>query len=60
MIEDPRSAGFTFAAKSEFSSVADMKYYDEECEAHKALKVDAKGFGVEGMMMIYYDPVVVA
>ena len=37
----------------------DMKYYDEECEAHKTLKVNAKTLGIEGMMMIYYDPVVI-
>ncbi|KAG0645942.1 Fusaristatin A biosynthesis cluster [Hyphodiscus hymeniophilus] len=60
LIEDPRSAGFTFAAKSEFKTVEDMKYYDEGCEAHQALKEKAKPLGVEGMMMVYYDPVVVA
>jgi hypothetical protein len=60
LIEDPRSNGFTFAAKSEFSSVEDMKYYDTECEAHKTLKANVKTLGVEGMMMIYYDPMVVA
>ena len=38
----------------------DMKYYDDECDAHKTLKANAKTLGVEGIMMIYYDPVVVA
>jgi hypothetical protein len=36
-----------------------MKYYDEECEAHKTLKVNGKNLGIEGMMMVYYDPIVV-
>ena len=37
-----------------------MKYYDDECEAHKTLKANGKTLGVEGMMMVYYDPIVVA
>jgi hypothetical protein len=60
LFEDARSAGFTFAAKSEFKSVEDMKYYDADCEAHKVLKANAKTLGIEGMMMVYYDPVIVA
>jgi len=60
VFDDARSAGFTFVAKSEFKTVEDMKYYDNDCEAHKALKLNAKTLGVEGMMMVYYDPVVVA
>lgn len=60
IFEDPRSQGYTFAAKSEFASVEDMKYYDDECEAHKTLKANGKTLGIEGMMMVYYDPIVVA
>ena len=43
-------------AKSEFSSLDDMKYYDDECEAHKTLKIGAKSLGVEGVMTVYYPP----
>ncbi|KAH8654470.1 hypothetical protein BGZ60DRAFT_386383 [Tricladium varicosporioides] len=53
--EDARSQGFTLVAKSEFKDLTDMKYYDEECEAHKELKVHAKGYGVEGIMTVYYE-----
>jgi len=54
--EDARSQGYTLVAKSEFKDVADMNYYDTECEAHKDLKANAKGLGVEGAMVVYYDP----
>jgi hypothetical protein len=60
VFDDARSQGFTFAAKTEFASTEDMKYYDEDCEAHKTLKANAKPLGLEGMMMVYWDPVVVA
>jgi len=60
LFEDHRSAGFTFASKSEFASVADMKYYDDECEAHKVLKAKGTKLGIEGVMMVYFDPVVIA
>jgi len=60
LFEDARSNGFTFAAKSEFASTEDMKYYDDDCEAHKTLKLKAKSLGIEGLMMVYYDPIVVA
>jgi len=45
-------------AKSEFASKEDMAYYDDECAAHKVLKVAAKDFGITGMMMVYYTAAV--
>lgn len=59
-VEDPRSQGFNFAGKSEFASLEDMKYYDHDCEAHKVLRANAQTLGIEGMMTVYYDPVVIA
>ena len=56
---DQRSQGFTFIAKSEFASLEDMKYYDEECAAHQALKKGAMSLGVEGLMTVYFKPQVV-
>jgi hypothetical protein len=38
----------------------DFEYYDKECEAHKEFKVKAKAFDIQGFMMIYYTPAVVA
>jgi hypothetical protein len=58
--DDARSNGFTFAAKSEFASVDDMKYYDAECEAHKTLKLNSQSLGIEGRMVVYYSPIVTA
>jgi hypothetical protein len=59
LYSDPRSQGFTVAAQTTFASREDMKYYDEECEAHKALKgvVGPKVVGPTqgGMLMIYMD-----
>ncbi|KAL6794777.1 hypothetical protein GGI42DRAFT_333093 [Trichoderma sp. SZMC 28013] len=56
---DQRSQGFTFVSKSEFASLEDMKYYDEECAAHQALKKVAMTLGVEGIMTVYFKPQVV-
>jgi hypothetical protein len=33
-----------------------MKYYDNECEAHKTLKAAAKSLGAEGVLTVYYPP----
>jgi len=57
-LEDQRSQGYTLVAKSEFKSLDDMKYYDNECEAHQTLKLGAKSLGVEGIMTVYYPPTV--
>ncbi|KAF1991858.1 stress responsive A/B barrel domain protein [Aulographum hederae CBS 113979] len=54
LYSDPRSQGFTVAARSTFKSVEDMKYYDEACERHAALK-KVVGPQAQGMMMIYMD-----
>lgn len=35
---DPRNQGYNLSVKTTFASLEDMKYYDEECAAHKALK----------------------
>jgi len=37
-----------------------MKYYDHECQAHKELKVKGKELGVEGVLIVYYEPTVVS
>lgn len=53
---DQRSQGYTFVAKSEFASLEDLKYYDDECTAHQALKKVAMTLGVEGIMTVYFKP----
>jgi hypothetical protein len=57
--EDARSNGFTFVAKTEFASMDDMAYYLNECESHKTLQLGAQSLGIEGVMMVCYDPIVV-
>jgi hypothetical protein len=42
-----------------FANIDDMKYYDNGCKAHQALKEANKKLGVEGVMTIYYEPSVV-
>lgn len=56
---DPRSQGWTVVSKAEFANLDDMRYYDEQCEAHAALKNYAKGLGIQGgptgVMTVYYE-----
>lgn len=54
--EDQRSQGFTVAAISEFASKEDMAYYDNDCEAHAALKGVAKQLH-QGVMMVYFQSI---
>ncbi|KAK7962521.1 uncharacterized protein PG986_003346 [Apiospora aurea] len=56
---DPRAQGWTVVSKAEFASLEDMRYYDEQCEAHAALRNYAKGLGIQGgpagVMTVYYE-----
>ncbi|GKU02017.1 unnamed protein product [Fusarium langsethiae] len=55
--EDARSQGYTFVSKTEFASMDDMKYYDDGCQAHQALKDFVKGnLSPEGLMTVYFKP----
>ncbi|KAG6118390.1 hypothetical protein E4U13_000239 [Claviceps humidiphila] len=53
---DPRSQGYTVVCKTEFAGMDEMKYYDESCQAHQALKDMAKELGVEGILTVYFKP----
>ncbi|KAB8214475.1 hypothetical protein BDV33DRAFT_32447 [Aspergillus novoparasiticus] len=53
---DPRNKGYTLSVKTTFASLEDMKYYDTECEAHKALKAVA-GPVKEDVLTTYYESV---
>ncbi|OAA75375.1 stress responsive A/B barrel domain protein [Akanthomyces lecanii RCEF 1005] len=55
---DPRAQGYTLAAKTEFASAGDMKYYDEECPAHKQLKGVAKTLTMEGVLSVFFKPTI--
>jgi len=54
--DDQRSQGYTVAVVSVFKSKEDMKYYDDECEAHAALKQVAKSVH-KGAMMVYFESI---
>lgn len=56
VIPDPagRNQGFTIAANTIFASLDDMKYYDEDCEAHKAIKAFLKP-KIQGAMTVYHE-----
>ena len=56
VIPDPagRNQGFTVAANTVFASLDDMKYYDADCDAHKAIKAFLKP-RIEGAMTIYHE-----
>ncbi|KAL2862879.1 Dabb family protein [Aspergillus lucknowensis] len=53
---DPRNKGFNLSVKTTFASLEDMKYYDTECEAHKALKAVA-GPAKEDVLTTYFESV---
>ncbi|KAG7146034.1 Fusaristatin A biosynthesis cluster protein like [Verticillium longisporum] len=58
-LADPRSKGYTIVAKTEFASLADMRWYDDECPAHAKLKALVPEFGLnppEDVMSIYFEP----
>lgn len=55
--DDARNQGYTIAVVSVFKSVEDMAYYDNECQAHAALKLVAKTLH-KGVMMVYFQNVV--
>lgn len=48
------------AVVTEFESEADMKYYDNDCEAHAKLKAVAKGMLQGPPMMVYFEPAVMS
>jgi hypothetical protein len=52
--DDPRNKGYNVSVKTTFASLEDMKYYDTECEAHKALKAVA-GPVKEDVLTTYYE-----
>lgn len=50
-----RGKGYTFVAMTRFKNMEDVKYYDEECEAHKKLKA----FGQDKVEQPWQPPLTV-
>ena len=53
--EDPRRQGYTLVARTVFNSKADMDFYDNECEAHTAIKSFIKPKDGGPPLVIYMD-----
>lgn len=53
-IPDSRNKGFNLSVKTTFASLEDMQYYDQECEAHKALKAVVSAVR-EDVLSTYYE-----
>ncbi|KAI9933700.1 hypothetical protein ASPWEDRAFT_35603 [Aspergillus wentii DTO 134E9] len=52
--DDARNQGWNLSVKMTFDSLDDMKYYDTDCEAHKALKAVAVPVK-EDLMTTYFE-----
>lgn len=53
---DPRSQGYTLVSKTEFASLDDMAYYDNDCKAHSELKSSIKEVECDGILTVYFKP----
>ncbi|KJZ69004.1 hypothetical protein HIM_11606 [Hirsutella minnesotensis 3608] len=54
---DQRAQGYTVVAKTEFASVGDMEYFDNDCDAHKALKAVGRGtLTIDGILTVFFKP----
>ncbi|KAF9700834.1 hypothetical protein EKO04_001512 [Ascochyta lentis] len=53
--DDPRSQGYTLVARTVFNSKADMDFYDNECEAHAAIKSFIKPKIGGPPLLVYMD-----
>lgn len=55
IVEDPaRAQGHTVIGTTEFNSLEDMRFYDEECQDHTALKARARELGLEEPPLVAY------
>jgi hypothetical protein len=57
LYDDARTQGYTVSARTIFSSLDDMKYYDEECAAHNELKSVVKSLVKGGPPLIFYTDI---
>ncbi|EAT86493.1 hypothetical protein SNOG_06662 [Parastagonospora nodorum SN15] len=53
--DDPRSQGYTLVARTVFECKEDMDFYDNECEAHKAIKAVLKPVVAAPPLVVYMD-----
>jgi hypothetical protein len=58
-LEDQRRQGYTLAAVTEFASLDDMKFYDDNCQTHAQLKAVAQSVH-QGVMTVFFEPISLA
>ena len=52
--EDPRTQGYHIISRTTFALMEDMRFYDDECPAHKALKQGAAALGLKEKPLTVY------
>lgn len=55
-MDNPRTQGYTVVAKTEFASLDDMMYYDNECPAHQELKKFVNQCGISTPTTVFFEP----
>lgn len=50
------SQGYTVVCKTEFASMDDMKYYEDECAAHGEIKTLMGTLECDGVLTVYFRP----
>lgn len=53
-LQEERAKGYNFVAQTVFKSREDMRYYDEDCTAHQALKAKLQGKTAGPPMVVCY------
>ncbi|KAK3392960.1 hypothetical protein B0H63DRAFT_5414 [Podospora didyma] len=54
--DEPLSKGYTVVAHTMFKNVEDMRYFDNECAAHAAVKKTAASLGMtEPPLAVYFE-----
>ncbi|KAL3421546.1 stress responsive a b barrel domain-containing protein [Phlyctema vagabunda] len=54
-LQDARTQGYTLAVRTAFHTLDDMRYYDNECEAHKAFKRAAASKREGDVLVVYFE-----
>ncbi len=53
-LDPARARGYTVLSRTEFASMEDMRWYDEECPAHAALKETVRAFTMQQPPLFFY------
>jgi hypothetical protein len=56
-MDDPRSQGYTFLVNMAFAKLEDIRYFDDSCPAHYALKKLVAELGLERPLGVFVEEV---